>query len=104
MHVLHLHFAQARLPMSCIPLVDLIGTLRYMRVRFALQCFFIYTVLNWWVETTCLSSLSTHLAPTLSGVLLSPNPGRLIRTLRKGWSLPYAQYLELRPGSQIVIA
>ena len=44
----------------------------------------VYTVLNGWADTTCLSSLSTHLAPTplFSGVLLSPNPGRLIRTLR----------------------
>ena len=46
--------------------------------------YFPYTVLNGWVDTTCLSSLSTHLAPTplSSGILLSPNPGRLIRTLR----------------------
>ena len=43
----------------------------------------VYTVLNGWADTTCLSSLSTHLVPTplFSGVLLSPNPGLLIRTL-----------------------
>ena len=40
-------------------------------------------MLNGWADTTCLSSLNTYLAPTplFSGVLLSPNPGCLIRTL-----------------------
>ena len=58
----------------------------------------VYTVLNGWADTTCLSSLSTHLAPTplFSGILMTLTPGRLMRTLRYVAKSPKTVQLHLR--------